>query len=310
MQENNSEAGSKAEMPLRRFFNKHVSDSDDFKNELLEAFNRLEEERRHSNVVLAAVAHDMKAPVAIFTGYLKLLETEKLGPLNQRQREILEDMNVSCVRMKHLISEFLTYGATGAENHTNNFESGDLRKSLEEVCRDWAPLCRVQSVTLNFEPCQELSPFPFDHQKIKQAVACLIDNALKFTPAGGSVRLAVEPHFWERRLRLGVPVVERRSVSSFEPNSVLISVTDTGPGIAPEYQQEVFEEFYTRRCGEVQSSTGLGLAISRRVAQAHGGKIWVESTVGVGSKFCIVLPLRPPTVKSSGLPRNARVAHG
>ncbi len=266
--------------------------SADQHSELLEALNRLEEDRRHANIALGAVAHDMKAPVAIVSGYLKLLCTEKIGPLNERQREILDDMHMGCVRMQHLISQFLTYGAVGAEARAVNFEMNDLNAVLEEVCRDWVPLCRVKSVSLDFVPSSEIPVLAFDHQKIKQAVACLIDNALKFTPTGKTVRLIVEPHFWERRLSLVRCHTDRRVSKSRAPNSVQISVIDSGPGIPAEYQQEVFEEYYTRRCGEVESSTGLGLAIARRVSQAHGGKIWVESTVGVGSKFCIVLPFK------------------
>lgn len=275
-------------------------------SDLLEALNRVEEERHHSNLVLSAVAHDMKGPVAIFTGYLKLLASEKVGLLNERQQEILQDMQVSCVRMQHLIAEFLTYGVIGAENRIVNFEANDLKACIDEVCRDWTPLCKVKTVNLEFSARPELPTVLFDYQKIKQAIACLVDNALKFTPSGKSIRMTLEPHFWERRFVAGSFAVERRKSSNVLPNSVLISVIDSGPGIPPEYQQEVFEEFYTRRCGEVQSSTGLGLAIARRVSQAHGGKIWVESTVGTGSKFCILLPLRPPIASSSSKSRGSR----
>lgn len=301
MRENNPAPSSAVPVSLQPV-DKGTDCSAEQHGELLEALSRLEEDRRHSNVVLAAVAHDMKAPVAIVSGYLKLLSSQKVGPLNQRQLEILDDMHMSCVRMQHLISQFLTYGAIGAETRTLNLETSDLNACLEEVCRDWIPLCRVKAVNLDFVPCHELPAIPFDHQKIKQAVACLIDNALKFTPSGKAVRLTVEPHFWERRLVLGQCLSDRRKIKSVVPNSALISVIDAGPGIPAEYQQEVFEEFYTRRCGEVQSSTGLGLAIARRVSQAHGGKIWVDSTVGLGSKFCIVLPLRPPVSVTIGPP--------
>ncbi len=261
---------------------------------MLQEISRLQGEDRRRNRALAVAAHDIKAPLAIITGYLKLLATEKMGTLTAGQRDILENMQASCVRLQHIISEFLTYGVLGADSRLPTFENGDLNDCIEEVYREWIGPYEANGVCLTFSRNEQLPPITFEFRKLQQVIASLLDNALKFTPNGKSVTITVEPHFWERRCLPGAPHEERRKCSNTAPNSVLIAVTDTGPGIAPEYQQEVFEEFYSRKSGETRPGTGLGLAIARQVVQAHGGKIWVESAVGFGSKFCVVLPLRPP----------------
>jgi signal transduction histidine kinase len=133
-----------------------------------------------------------------------------------------------------------------------------------------------------------LPPLKFDYQKVQQCAATLLDNALKHTPAGGSVMLGAQPHFWERRAAAQSPSAERRRGSGSEPNSVMVWVSDTGPGIAAEYHQEIFEDFV--RVDRSSSGMGLGLAIAKRLIQAHRGKIWVDSEPGRGSQFSFLLP--------------------
>jgi two-component system sensor histidine kinase MprB len=145
-------------------------------------------------------------------------------------------------------------------------------------------------VDLQFEVRGAIRLFPFETAGVERMVTCLLDNALKFTPRGKPVLLTVEPYFWERRSARQMPVLERRKNGRSDANAALVSVLDAGPGILPEDQQEIFEEFYSAAAGGVKPGTGLGLAIARYVAQMHGGKIWVESSVGKGSRFCVVLP--------------------
>jgi signal transduction histidine kinase len=116
---------------------------------------------------------------------------------------------------------------------------------------------------------------------------------LKFTPAGGTVWIAAEMHNWDRRKHQKSNIKEeRRSVAREQLNSVRVTVADTGPGIAPEYQQEVFDDFFrVPQAEDISGGSGLGLAIARRLVHGHGGKIWLESAVGSGSKFSFLLPL-------------------
>jgi signal transduction histidine kinase len=117
----------------------------------------------------------------------------------------------------------------------------------------------------------------------------LLDNALKHTPAGGTVTLLAEPHFWERRVSEAPASAERRRGGAGRANSILISLTDTGAGIAAEFHQEIFEEFV--RVDPSSSGMGLGLAITKRLIQAHRGKVWVDSEIGRGSAFSFLLPI-------------------
>jgi len=98
---------------------------------------------------------------------------------------------------------------------------------------------------------------------------------------------------WERRTVAKPTVGERRRQTANGPNAIKVSVSDTGPGIPPEYHQEIFDDFFRMPSSEVIEGTGLGLAIARRLVQAMGGKIWVESESGAGSKFSFLVPLKP-----------------
>ena len=124
---------------------------------------------------------------------------------------------------------------------------------------------------------------------MQQCIANFIDNALKHTPTDGCVTLVAEPHFWERRVSEAAPSADRRRGRGLRPNSVLVSVSDTGSGIAAEFHQEIFEEFV--RVDPSSSGMGLGLAITKRLIQAHRGKVWVDSVVGNGSAFSFLLPI-------------------
>lgn len=269
--------------------------------DLLQEVANLHEQARQQNLALAVATHDMKSPLAVVSGYLKLFATGKLGLLTDAQRQVLDDMQTSCLRLHQLISELLSYTVLKADSRRLHLETGDLNACLEEVCRGWAPSYEAKQVALEFVPANDWPLFPFDFSRLQQVIACLLDNALKFTASGKAVRLTAERHFWERRRVSQSAAPERRKRSSLAPNSVLISVIDSGPGIASEHQQEIFEDFYTLGCGEVRSGTGLGLAIARRVVQAHGGNIWVESRMGAGSTFRLLLPLQPPSNSCSSV---------
>jgi signal transduction histidine kinase len=137
--------------------------------------------------------------------------------------------------------------------------------------------------------------FAFDSPKIQRVISNLLENASKFTPSGGTVWLHAEPYMWERRsaTKPGVEKERRRQALSV-PNAVKVSVSDTGPGIPPEYHLEVFDDFFRLPGTENKSDgMGLGLAIARRLVNGMGGKVWVESEPGNGCKFSFLVPLNP-----------------
>jgi signal transduction histidine kinase len=268
--------------------------------DLLQQFNQLQERFLRTTNALASAAHDLKTPLAIMNGYVELLQSEKLGGLNERQREILGDMRTSGLRLQHFIQDFLSFSVLEIGEMKMHFEPADLNACLSEVCRLWSHSFQEKGLALYFLANEKLTEFAFDVAKIQRVVSNLLENASKFTPAGGTVWLHAEPYMWERRSTSNPEnLTERRRQITSRPNSVKISVSDTGPGIPPEYHIEVFDDFFRLPASESQSGMGLGLAIARRLVAGMGGKIWVESEPGAGCKFSFILPLLPPPIATN-----------
>lgn len=262
-------------------------------NEIKDICERLREESRRRTVALASAVHELKTPLAVMEGYMELLYSEKAGVLNDKQRRILEDMQANEKRLKRFIADFLTFSAIETKNLNMSFEVGDLNDCLSEVCALWMPRFEQKGVALYFSPEHALPQFPFDHLKIQHVVSNLIHNAWKFTPARGTVWVSAERYFWERRLREEPTKNEKRRIDNRKlPIAARVIVSDTGPGIEPEFHQEIFNDF-RRLTSAVNApdSIGLGLSIARRLLNAHGGKIWVESKPGTGSKFLFLIPI-------------------
>jgi len=255
---------------------------------LLAAYLRLQEVNRQKTVFLASAAHELKTPLAVMKGYYDLILSGSLGKLTDKQRETLQESKESCDRLVRLVSMFLNYSALESGKLVLHLRENDLRDCLSELETRWHDAFQRKQVRLEVRLDPELAPFKFDYQKVQQSVANLLDNALKHTSPGGGVLLRAMPHFWERRAASVAPTAERRRDRRDIPNSVQVSVSDTGRGIAVEYHQEIFEEFV--RVDRSSSGMGLGLAIVKRLVQAHRGKIWVESEPGRGSTFAFLLP--------------------
>jgi len=256
---------------------------------LLAAYLKLQEVNRQKTVFLASAAHELKTPLAVIKGYYDLMLTGSLGRLTDKQRDILEESKDSCERLVRLVSMFLNYSALESGKLVLQLRENDLRDCLDELAKRWSEAFQRKGVKLeaNFDP--SIPTFRFDYQKVQQVAANLLDNSLKHTPAGGSVTLKATPHFWERRVAAVAPAEERRRFRLPRPNSVEVSVADSGPGISAEYHQEIFEDFV--RVDRNTSGMGLGLAIAKRLIQAHRGKIWVESEPKTGSRFTFLLPM-------------------
>jgi signal transduction histidine kinase len=256
---------------------------------LLAAYLKLQEVNRQKTVFLASAAHELKTPLAVIKGYYDLLLAGSLGRLTDKQQDILEESKDSCERLVRLVSMFLNYSALESGKLVLQLRENDLRDCLDELAKRWSEAFQRKGVRLEVGIDPSIPTFRFDYQKVQQAAANLLDNSLKHTPAGGSVTLHAAPHFWERRVAALSPVEERRRFRLPRPNSVEVSVADSGPGIAAEHHQEFFEDFV--RVDRNTSGMGLGLAIAKRLIQAHRGKIWVESESRSGSKFTFLLPM-------------------
>src|ERR1700693_2461006 len=268
--------------------------------QLLQEYTQLRERFLRTTNALASAAHDLKTPLAILNGYMELLASEKLGSLNERQREVLRNMNSSGQRLQHFIQDFLNFSVLETGEMKMQYETGDMTGGLSEACRLWPHRFQEKGLALYFLANDKLPQFAFDSAKIQRVISNLLENASKFTVAGGTVWLHAEPYMWERRSTVKGIASERRRQNDALPNSVKVSVSDTGPGIPAEYHIEVFDDFFRLPQNEAQTEgMGLGLAIARRLVNAMGGKIWVESELGAGAKFSFIVPLKPVSIPPS-----------
>jgi signal transduction histidine kinase len=265
-------------------------------SDLKAAYLELRGQYQRCATALATAAHDLRTPLAVISGYVELFVSGKLGNLDAKQQRVMEDMQVSSNRLQRLVNDFLTFSSleTGSVNLRNQ-EPQDMNACLQELSGFWLPRFQDKGVAFYFLSNPNIDAFPFDYDRVQRVVSNLLENALKFTPSSGTVWLHAEPQLWERR-NTHQPedgVHERRKRNLLVANAVRISVSDTGPGIAPEYHQEIFGDFFQVPDGRNNDEgMGLGLAIAKRLVQAHGGKIWVESEPNCGCKFSFLLPLK------------------
>jgi signal transduction histidine kinase len=265
-------------------------------------YTQLRERFLRTTNALASATHDLKTPLAILNGYIEVLQSEKLGAVNERQREMLRDMHSSGQRLQHFIQDFLSYSTLETGEMRMRYEAGNMNTCLSEVCRLWSPRFQERGLALYFLVNDKLPEFSFDAPKIERVISNLLENASKFTSSGGTVWLHAEPYMWERRT-VSEPAAgsDRRRRDLGQPNSVKVSVSDTGPGISPEYHMEVFDDFFRVPQTEKQADgMGLGLPIARRLINNMGGKIWVESEAGAGCKFSFIIPLTPAASAAKG----------
>ncbi|HTF44732.1 MAG TPA: HAMP domain-containing sensor histidine kinase [Terriglobales bacterium] len=265
-------------------------------------YTQLRERFLRTTNALASATHDLKTPLAILNGYVEVLQSEKLGAVNERQREVLRDMRSNGMRLQHFIQDFLSYSVLETGEMRMRYEPGNMNTCLSEVCRLWSPRFQERGLALYFLVNDTLPEFPFDAPKVERVISNLLENASKFTPSGGTVWLHAEPYMWERRT-VSEPAAgsDRRRRDVTQPNSVKVSVSDTGSGISPEYHIEVFDDFFRVPQTEKQTDgMGLGLPIARRLINNMGGKIWVESEAGAGCKFSFIIPLTPAASAAKG----------
>jgi len=196
----------------------------------------------------------------------------------------------NCRRLLSVVNSFLDYAAVETGKLALRLEPQNIGDLINDTVRYWKRLAQGRGVAFQATVPAGLPASVFDRAKLQNVLNSLCDNALKFAPPGGEVTVGVETHFWERRLAAVLVGTDRRSLNVPQHNSIRFSVRDTGPGISPEYQQEVFEEYF-QAPGSPAGGMGLGLAIARKIVAAHKGKIWVESVPGQGATLCFVIPL-------------------
>lgn len=254
-------------------------------------------------------AHELRAPLAWLLGEVESLRAQTSGPLNSEQLTITRQIADTCVRMQRIVEDCFAYGRLENGEMSFHADLADADALMRDLATAWAPAFEKKGVQLIAHPKGKLEPFACDPHKLLRIISILLENALKFTRKGGTAELIWQPCIWARGDTRADD--EGRRIA----NAAHFSVRDTGPGIAPENQLEIFEPFVSLTRGDAEAimgippgqggfrrrkddaapglGLGLGLAVARRLVQWHGGKIWVESNLNHGSTFSVMLPLRP-----------------
>jgi len=242
-------------------------------NSMADTLDKSEQSRRR---LIADITHELRTPLTIIEGTVDGI----LDSVFEADQEHLGSVKEQTTLLTRLIGDLRDLSLA---------ESGQLKleialTNMVELVRRKMSQAEVKAkekgIQLNLNVPQEVPEVKVDPARIEQVIANLLNNAIRHTPAGGTITVSMETVTSERTHRVEQP-------------SLIISVADTGEGIAPEHLPHIFERFY--RVGDsrarVEGGTGLGLAIVRQMVMAHDGQIWVSSEVGKGSTFYIALPL-------------------
>jgi len=225
-------------------------------------FEQAQRAIRGRDELLAIVSHDLRNPINVMSLAVSTLEQPDAAP----RAQTVPRMKRALKRMEHLIDDLLDVARVDAGTLTVELSPLPIGPVLDELHEQWRPLCAEKDIALGKDYAPEaLGVVQLDRHRVLQVLSNLIGNAIKFTPAGGSVRIGAD--------LLG-PWVK-------------VSVADTGPGIAPENLPHVFDRFWQNE--RRTDGLGLGLAIAQGIVLAHGGSIHVESTLGAGTTFWFTL---------------------
>jgi hypothetical protein len=264
--------------------------------ELLRDISARKALEREKEDFVSMLSHDLKTPITAIVGSIDLVREGRLGPLNDEQKEFLDTAVESCADMVDMIDTLLDIHKFEAGMMKLKATEEEVYLLVERAVYGLRAAAEKKGVSLQVEVSAGLPTIMVDRGKVIRLIANLVANAVKFTPAGGVITVAVEeadlgPLMGRipRTLYGAVPMVEAAE------RCLAIRVTDTGVGIPSDALTSIFDRFVqarNRREGKTQG-TGLGLAFCRKVMDAHAGFIWAESALGQGSRFTALFPLRP-----------------
>jgi len=240
-------------------------------NEALTSANvQLQELDRMKDAFLSMVTHELRTPLTVISGVAEMLETGIYGQLTPEQSEPLRQIAAQAARLRTLVNDLLDLSKMEAGMMRLRRELLDPRALVEAAVEQLAAFAAQSGVRLKNQAGRDLPEVNCDGQRIEQALANLISNAIKFSSAGGVVTISAEAEGGQVRFR----------------------VADDGAGIPPEALPRVFDKFFQAQSGTEtgRKGTGLGLAIVKHIVESHGGEAGVESEAGKGSRFYFTLP--------------------
>jgi signal transduction histidine kinase len=240
-------------------------------HEIEDKSRQLETASQHKSEFLANMSHELRTPLNAIIGFSEVLGERLFGELNEKQDEYLKDIHASGQHLLSLINDILDLSKIEAGRMELELTDVYLAATLENALTLVRERAGRRGIGLHIAVDERLGQIKADERKIRQVVLNLLSNAIKFTPEGGRIEVQAKP----------------------VNDTVEVSVTDNGVGIAPEDQEAIFEEF--RQVGTADKKvegTGLGLALSRKFIELHGGRIWVKSQVRTGSTFTFSIPVR------------------
>jgi signal transduction histidine kinase len=242
---------------------------DRMNDELQRLYRELETASKHKSEFLANMSHELRTPLNAIIGFSQVLREGISGDINAKQAEYLDDILTSANHLLALINDVLDLSKVEAGHVQLQVAPFSLQDALERGVSMVRERATTDGVQVALHDNGGLDVVTGDERRIRQVIFNLLSNAVKFTPAGGLV-----------------------DIEAVHTNGeVRVSVTDTGPGIAPDDLDRIFEEFQQTEAGaRQQEGTGLGLALSKCFIELHGGKIWCDSEIGKGSTFTFTLP--------------------
>jgi len=240
-------------------------------SEIDEKGRQIEAANRHKSEFLANMSHELRTPLNGILGLTEMILDKIYGELPEKIRSALEDVQASGRHLLGLINDVLDLSKIEAGRATLSLQEYSMREVVQAVFTTMQPLAAAKNLALKIAVPADLPSGKGDQRRITQVLMNLTGNAIKFADSG-----------------------EVRVEAKAAHDSFLVSVSDTGPGVALADQQRIFEEFQQvdGSSSRAKGGTGLGLAIAKRIIEMHRGHIWVESKVGVGSTFTFSLPVR------------------